>query len=692
VPMKTKIPYKYFLLIATLLYLNIIFLPPLGGRRFNFKEGEIATEDIIAPYDFSIPKTDTELLEERNAIAQRLPPVYDYEHSVYKNLETAIVSLERMIDTLKGRYNRDTIVYLVQKEFGLPKDLVQYLIKSDYKYTLRKLLKELGFYLSKGIIQSKSLPYRILIVVRGDKETLISVDEIYSIAEAESILCIKVPNEYRQLVKFFIKPNVILNQKETEKRIDEVYANVKKTKGEVLKGELIVEKHKKVDHNAIEKLMALEKTYTASGVRQILKTLFFRNLFFISLFLFFLYYSRQENLELFKEKNLYFVLILLITYVTLGKITYETRVFYLLPIAFFVFLFSFYFNFYTGFSTAIVLSSIFGIIYNSLSIFIYLLISGIVANLIVQSLKSRYLLYRPALYLSLANVILIFFVDNYLTKTGINIVNLGMGVLNAFISIVALAIFLPLFEHIFDFTTDFTLIELGNLNLPVFKEMSMRAPGTYHHSVVVGNLAEAGASAIGADPVLARVGAYYHDIGKLKKPEYFIENQIGQKNPHDNLKPQMSALVIISHVKDGFEMGKAMKLPKKILSIIEEHHGTSRIESFYRKALYSTEKVSEDVFNYPGPKPKTKEAALVMLADSVEATARAEKNITVSKLQKILKDNFDKKFNEGQLDDCPISRVDLEHIKTAFLPILLGIFHPRVDYEKESREDQNKNI
>uniref|UniRef100_A0A7C6AH82 HDIG domain-containing protein n=1 Tax=candidate division WOR-3 bacterium TaxID=2052148 RepID=A0A7C6AH82_UNCW3 len=690
--MKTKIPYKYLLLIATFLYLNIIFLPPLGGRRFNFKEGEIATEDIIAPYDFSIPKTDAELLEERNAIVQRLPPVYDYDYGIYKHLETTVSILERMIDTLKNRYNRDTIVYLVQKESGLPKDLVQYLIKSDYKYTLRKLLKELGFYLSKGIIQSKSLPYRILIVIRGDKETLISVDEIYSIAEAESILCIKAPNEYRQLVKFFIKPNVIFNQQETEKRIDEVYANVKKTKGEVLKGELIVEKHKKVDHNAIEKLMALEKTYTASGVHTILKTLFFRNLFFISLFLFFLYYNRQENLELFKEKNLYFVLLLLITYVALGKITYETRVFYLLPIAFFVFLFSVYFNFYTGFLTAIVLSSIFGIIYNSLSIFVYLLISGIVANLIVQSLKSRYLLYRPVLYLSLANVILIFFVDNYLTKTGINIVNLGMGVLNAFISIVALVIFLPLFEHIFDFTTDFTLIELGNLNLPIFKEMSMRAPGTYHHSVVVGNLAEAGASAIGADPILARVGAYYHDIGKLKKPEYFIENQIGQKNPHDNLKPQMSALVIISHVKEGFEMGKTMKLPKKILSIIEEHHGTSRIESFYRKALHSTEKVSEDVFNYPGPKPKTKEAALVMLADSVEATARAEKNITVSKLQKILKDNFDKKFNEGQLDDCPISRVDLEHIKTAFLPILLGIFHPRIDYENGVREDQDKNI
>jgi putative nucleotidyltransferase with HDIG domain len=211
--------------------------------------------------------------------------------------------------------------------------------------------------------------------------------------------------------------------------------------------------------------------------------------------------------------------------------------------------------------------------------------------------------------------------------------------------------------------------------------MSINAPGTYHHSVVVGNLAEAGATAVGADPILARVGAYYHDIGKMKKPEYYIENQLGQKNPHDNLRPRMSALLIISHVKDGIDMARSMKLPNKLVSIIAEHHGTSRIETFYKKSLHAAEGAGDDAFNYPGPKPKTKEAALVMLADGVEATARAEKNITMAKLVKILKENFDKKFSEGQLDDCPLNRYDLEQIKTSFLPILTGIFHPRVDYE-----------
>lgn len=623
--MKIKIPYKYLLFIGLLLYLNIIFLPSFGSKRYHFKEGEIATEDIIAPYNFSIPKTEEELLEERNRIAQRLPPVYDYDPEVLRGFENTVNRLIKMIDTLRNRQNQDSVIYLIQKDIGLPKNLVVYLLKTNYRYNLTKLMKEMGFYLSKGVISSKNLPYRILIVARKDKETLISLDEIFSIAEAESLLSDKKSDEYRQLVKFLIKPNIIFNKLETEKRIGELYANVKKTKGEVLKGELIIEKHKRIDRNAIEKLLALERTYKISGTSEVLKTLIFRNLFFISLFLFFMYFDRQTNSGLFKGKNFYLLLLLLCIYVALGKIAYEIKMIYSLPVAFFILLFSVYFNFYTGFLTAVSFSSIFGVVYNSLPIFMYLLVSGVAANLAVQSLKSRYLLYRPLLYLSIANALAIFFIDNYLTRTGINLINIGAGIMSGFVSIVALAIFLPVFEHIFDFTTDFTLIELGNLNFPLFKEMSMRAPGTYHHSVVVGNLAEAGARAIGANPILARVGAYYHDIGKLKKPEYFIENQIGQKNPHDNLKPQMSALVIISHVKDGVEMGKSMKLPMKILSIIAEHHGTSRIESFYRKALHSSEKISEDVFNYPGPKPKTREAALVMLADSVEATARAEK-------------------------------------------------------------------
>jgi putative nucleotidyltransferase with HDIG domain len=331
-----------------------------------------------------------------------------------------------------------------------------------------------------------------------------------------------------------------------------------------------------------------------------------------------------------------------------------------------------------------IFAALFGITHNSMPIFIFLLVSGIVSAFSTQTFNTRHSVYRPMMYIALANVLVIVFIDIYLLNGRIQLVHIGEGVLNSILGGVLFVLFLPIFERLFDFTTDLTLLELGNLNLPLFKEMALEAPGTYHHSIVVGSLAEAAARVIDADPILARVGAYYHDIGKLKKPEYFIENQIGVKNPHDALKPQMSALIIISHVKDGVDMAKKMKLPKTLVSIIEQHHGTTTVELFYKKAMNDKDDVQEDTFRYPGPKPKNKEAALIMLADTVEAAARSEKNITVTKLQKILKESVLRKFNDGQLDDCPVNRQDLENIKTAFLSILTGVFHPRIEYDAKN--------
>jgi putative nucleotidyltransferase with HDIG domain len=415
------------------------------------------------------------------------------------------------------------------------------------------------------------------------------------------------------------------------------------------------------------------------------KTLLFRNLLYLAVFFLLFKFNQTTRLDIFAGKNFYFITLLSAAYLIIGKITYVTGMVYLTPFAFFIFLFALYFNFHVGILLTFIFAAVFGIVLNSAGIFTFLFVSGLVAAFSSQTINSRLAFYRPLAYLALANVGAILFIELYLAEGRINLIPLGLGVANSILVTLSFVLFLPLFERLFDFTTDLTLLELGNLNLPLFKEMAIEAPGTYHHSIIVGNLAEAGARFIGADPVLARVGAYYHDIGKLKKPEYFIENQIGMRNPHDTLKPQMSALVIISHVKDGLETAKKMKLPKKVVEIIEQHHGTSMIELFYRKALAESKDTAQDSYRYPGPRPKTKETALVMLADSVEAAARGERTITVSKLQKIVKENIDKKFNDGQLDDCPITRHDLEQIKTAFMPILTGVFHPRVDYEQANK-------
>ena len=688
--MKPKIQPKLLIFLGTIFLLNVVFPPLVVPKKVSLTDGAIASLDVISPYDFYIPKTEQEILEEREEIEKRIPPVFELDNTTFKKVSKNINSLEHMLDSLsKLNIDRASLIHMVQKEYALNNRVIQYLLGSNYNQIFKKINRNFADLLATGIVDEKLPEFKIITILSGDKEVLESIDQLFSLTEAESVAGSNQKKEFQQLFKFFLQTNIVFNKEKTEGRIDEVFANIPKTKGKILKGELIVEKHKRITKETLEKINALEKTYISIGTWEIFRNFIFRNLLYLAIIFLLYRFDKITRSRMFEIKNVYFITLLLAIYLIIGKITYETNTIYLLPISFFIFLCALYFNLYTAIIFTAVFAAIFGLALGSISILTYLLVGGIVAALSIQTINSRLSLYRPLLYIALANIVTILFIDIYLLKGSINLVHLGEGILNSILASVSVALFLPLFERLFDFATDLSLLELGNLNLPIFKEMAIDAAGSYHHSIVVGNLAEAGANAIGADPILARVGAYYHDIGKLKKSEYFIENQIGFKNPHDHLKPQMSALVIISHVKEGIEMAKEMRLPKKLIDIIEQHHGTTTIESFYRKALNVSSDINQDSFRYPGPKPKTREAALVMISDSVEATARSEKNITATKLLKILKDNIERKFNDGQLDDCPITRNDLEHIKATFIPILTGIFHPRIDYQEPSLQTPN---
>ena len=236
-------------------------------------------------------------------------------------------------------------------------------------------------------------------------------------------------------------------------------------------------------------------------------------------------------------------------------------------------------------------------------------------------------------------------------------------------------------------TTDPSLLVLSDLNKPLLRKLAMRAPGTYHHSILVGSLSEAAAEAIGANSLLTRVGAYYHDIGKMDKPEYFVENQKGGKNPHDKLSPSMSYLIIVSHVKRGLEIAQEHKLPKEIQAFIAEHHGTNLISYFYNKALEKVDaaEISETDFRYPGPKPQSKETGIVMLADTVEAASRTLKDPSVSRLRGMVNSIIDDRFKNCELDESPLTLRELTLIQEAFVQILTGIFHGRIEYPKQER-------
>jgi len=244
--------------------------------------------------------------------------------------------------------------------------------------------------------------------------------------------------------------------------------------------------------------------------------------------------------------------------------------------------------------------------------------------------------------------------------------------------------FIPVVEALFQYTTDIKLLELANLNSPLLRDLMVRAPGTYHHSVLVGNLVEAAAESINANPLLARVAAYYHDVGKISKSHYFIENQSGEENRHDKLTPNMSALILISHIKEGAELAREKHLGQAIIDIIRQHHGTALIKFFYDRAQTQAaaggQTVEEKDFRYPGPKPQTREAGIVMLGDCVEAASRSLVNPSPDRIQGMVQKIINNIFIDGQLDECELTLHNLHEIAKSFNRILNGIFHHRVDY------------
>jgi len=304
----------------------------------------------------------------------------------------------------------------------------------------------------------------------------------------------------------------------------------------------------------------------------------------------------------------------------------------------------------------------------------------------VRYCKNRSSLIKAGFYVGMVNiaVVLIFglaYGDLWSEET---LFNMLFALSGGIISGIVVTGVIPIVEALFGYTTNFRLLELASMDHPLMKELITQAPGTYHHSWILANLVENAAEAINANPLFAKVSALYHDIGKMKKPQYFYENQKGGKNPHDKLTPSLSSLIIIGHVKNGIELAREYKLGRRLTEIIPQHHGTNLISYFYRKAKDQEDpdvhSVNEKDFRYPGPKPQTKEAGLVMLADAVEAATRTIQDPTPARIkgsvQKIIEDIFE----DGQLDECELTLKEINLIAESFNRILNGVFHARIDY------------
>lgn len=361
------------------------------------------------------------------------------------------------------------------------------------------------------------------------------------------------------------------------------------------------------------------------------------------------------------------------------------------PIPFGAMLVTLIFDFHTAIIFSFVISLIAGIWLNEPFYLIYAFIGSLTAAFSAIKCKKRSSLIKGGLYVSAVNVItvaIIFLIkEDFFSATAVSAIFFAAA--SGIIVAATVLIILPLIEYMFGVSTDISLIELLDLEHPIMRNLMINAPGTYHHSVIVANLAGAAAEAVGANPLLARVSAHYHDIGKIKMPEYFVENQTGTISKHDKLTPHMSSMIIMSHVKEGIELGRQHKLPQAVIDILQQHHGTSSITYFYQKAK---EKASDsppmpEDYRYQGPKPQTRVAALVMMADAVEAAARSLIDPTPARISALVEKIINNIFLDGQIDECELTLKDLSEIKRRFTHILTIIFHKRIAYPEVSDKE-----
>lgn len=463
----------------------------------------------------------------------------------------------------------------------------------------------------------------------------------------------------------------------------------------VEKGELIIQSGHRVTERASRILAEIARR---EGVGKQLNA--FAGLFLLLLLFFYLFYRdvKRYRPALVQDTRKLFLLAFLLVF-TLAISQFIRYVFLLiadklqldpatagfaLPVAAGAMLVSLLLDFHITLGFTFGLSLLLGVLFHGDPfIAMYYFLGSIVSGLVVVRSKKRTAVLRAGALTALANMLMVVSIDLY---RGALLANgwydIAAGVIGALTATMIVSVSLPFFEAIFDIATDIKLLELLDPNQPLLRKLVYTSPGTYHHSIVIGNLAEAAAEAVGENPLLARVGAYYHDIGKIRKPEYFIENQRSMENKHDKLAPSMSSLIIASHVKDGLELGRENNLPSTVTDIIQQHHGTSLITYFYQKArdLQPLAVISEEDYRYAGPRPRTKVAAIVMLADAVEAASRTLDDPTPQRIQSLTNSVITRIFLDDQLSRCDLTLKDLREIARIFNIVLNGIFHQRIDY------------
>ena len=665
--------YKYFLY-AVSIFCIVFFFPKGGKFKYEFQKGKPwQYENLYAPFDFSVKKNEEEIAAEKQKIA-------DKHNNYYRFDETISQEVYQEFDTAFG--NTFKTDEYTAAELTVLKKAGQAVLERIY---------------GNGILQ-KSYPSDLgkkVYLIKQNEAKLIDYDDIHSIQDVEGVIG-KVLRE-KQLGRFnrtfqalffnLIKPNVVFDDNLSKKALDDELSKISLTRGTIDEGKLIIARGEVVESDNYMILESLKDEfeselwasynyyYILAGYTVLVA------LVLIMLFLFLKKY-RPEIFENGTKVTFIFINILLMVFVTTLVVKYNEAYVFVVPLCILPLLLKTFFDARLGLFVHVLTVLILGfVVPNSFEYIFIQIIAGIVTILTVSELYKR-----ANLFISVGQITLIYIVgylafhiihegnlDNIIWLT------LGLFLLNGMITLFVQPL-IYIYEKIFGLVSDVSLLELSDTNSKLLKELSNKAPGTFNHSLQVANLAEAAANEIGANAMLVRVGALYHDIGKLGNPNYFTENQITNVNPHDDLEPRDSARIIINHVIEGIEIARKNNLPDRVIDFIRSHHGTTLVHYFYTKQKELSEELNIEDFRYPGPIPFSKETAILMMADSVEAASKSLKNPTFLILDEFVDKIIGGQMAANQFLNANITFREIETIKKIFKHKLTNIYHLRVEY------------
>lgn len=689
------------------------------------RKGEISNEDILAPFRITIFKSDQELAREKERERSGVPYVLVYDSTVpaqvLKRLDrfTAVADSMRQAGTGVSPDQYQERVQKISDMFPrMSRSAIERSLRPDTDLkALRRRLKEVfedDIYRIGVLEAGANIPIggsRLVMVRRGDRSNSYQRSEIIGAAEVYARFLSALNrlaardsidvDYYYNVGKSLIRPNLKLDLSDYNERLQQAYNQISPIERVVEENDVIVRAGQQVTADQEKVLEEMAKTQRRLATEQgwftaalpLIGRIILVLAAFSALYLFLYYFRRTifmsnpKLLALFMVFGLQFSLIWIA-----GQVAdlLDIASIYIYPVAFLPIIITILFDTEIGILSTVVLAVLLGIMHRfSFSIGLLTTAVGFVSCFTSRHVYKRSHFYRIMFALIVTYVVLILIVESLkLTPNPEIATEVAYGVATGIVTIILVTFFLPIFESLFGFTTQFTLLELSDLNHPLLKRLALEAPGTYHHSIVVSNLCEAAAEAIGANSLLARVGAYYHDIGKMEIPEYFVENQLSLKSKHEVLTPSMSSLVLTAHVKKGRWLGEEAGIPDDVLNFIEEHHGTMVMSYFYDKAIKQGADPSEvDKYRYPGPKPQTRETGISMLADAVEAASRTLEDPKPARIHNLIQRIINDRFQSGELNECPLTLRDLARIKDAFAKVLMAAFHQRVAYPNQDKED-----